>query len=46
MELNLSQRRKALDEKIPDIKKTLGMVRFLQERRVRYIILLLEYAVF
>ncbi|KAF8587721.1 Prefoldin, subunit 3 [Ramaria rubella] len=33
MELNLSQRRKALDEKIPDIKKTLGMVRFLQKRR-------------
>ncbi|KAF8487576.1 Prefoldin subunit 3 [Gautieria morchelliformis] len=33
MELNLTQRRKALDEKIPDIKKTLAMVRFLQERR-------------
>ncbi|KAF8507694.1 prefoldin subunit [Hysterangium stoloniferum] len=33
MELNLSQRRKALDEKIPDIKKTLTMVQFLQDRR-------------
>jgi hypothetical protein len=44
MELNLSQRRKALDEKIPDIKKTLGMVRFLQERRVCCILLLQWYA--
>ena len=34
MELNLTQRRKGLEEKIPDIKKTLSMVRFLQTRRV------------
>ncbi|KIJ47175.1 hypothetical protein M422DRAFT_164199, partial [Sphaerobolus stellatus SS14] len=33
MELNLTQRRKALEDKIPDIKKTLAMVRFLQSRR-------------
>lgn len=36
MELNLTQRRKGLEEKIPDIKKTLAMVQFLQERRVHY----------
>ncbi|GJJ13999.1 hypothetical protein Clacol_008256 [Clathrus columnatus] len=33
MELNMTQRRKGLEEKIPDIKKTLTMVEFLQERR-------------
>lgn len=35
MESNLTQRKTALEEKIPDIKKTLAMVEFLQERRVR-----------
>ena len=34
MEHNLSQRRRGLEDKIPDIKKTLGMIEFLQERRV------------
>ncbi|KZS95371.1 prefoldin subunit [Sistotremastrum niveocremeum HHB9708] len=33
MENNLTQRRKGLEEKIPDIKKTLAMVEFLKERR-------------
>ncbi|KLO16508.1 Prefoldin, subunit 3 [Schizopora paradoxa] len=33
MENNLNQRRSGLEEKIPDIKKTLAMVEFLQERR-------------
>ncbi|KAF7789129.1 hypothetical protein EIP86_000064 [Pleurotus ostreatoroseus] len=33
MEHNLSQRRRGLEDKIPDIKKTLGMIEFLQERR-------------
>ncbi|KAJ3486953.1 hypothetical protein NLI96_g3873 [Meripilus lineatus] len=33
MDHNLSQRRRTLEEKIPDIKKTLNMVEFLQERR-------------
>ncbi|KAI0752042.1 Prefoldin subunit 3 [Fomes fomentarius] len=33
MDNNLTQRRRGLEEKIPDIKKTLSMVEFLQERR-------------
>ncbi|KAK0218974.1 Prefoldin subunit-domain-containing protein [Armillaria fumosa] len=33
MDDNLAQRRKGLDEKIPDYKKTLDMVEYLQERR-------------
>jgi len=33
MESNLSQRRRGLEEKIPDITKTLDMVKFLQSRR-------------
>ncbi|KAI0920312.1 hypothetical protein AcV5_010083 [Taiwanofungus camphoratus] len=33
MDHNLTQRRRGLEEKIPDIKKTLTMVEFLQERR-------------
>ncbi|KAJ6573815.1 Prefoldin subunit 3, partial [Mycena vulgaris] len=34
MDNNLAQRRAGLEDKIPDIKKTLMMVEFLQERRV------------
>ena len=34
MESNLGQRRKGLEEKIPDIRKTLEMVTFLKERKV------------
>ncbi|EMD35194.1 hypothetical protein CERSUDRAFT_54157, partial [Gelatoporia subvermispora B] len=34
MDQNLAQRRRGLEEKIPDIKKTLAMVDFLQERRL------------
>ncbi|KIK01635.1 hypothetical protein K443DRAFT_132191 [Laccaria amethystina LaAM-08-1] len=33
MDANLAQRRASLEEKIPDIKKTLDMVEYLQERR-------------
>ncbi|KAI9061800.1 Prefoldin subunit 3 [Trametes sanguinea] len=33
MDQNLTQRRRGLEDKIPDIKKTLAMVEFLQERR-------------
>ncbi|CDO68078.1 hypothetical protein BN946_scf184788.g9 [Trametes cinnabarina] len=33
MDHNLTQRRRGLEDKIPDIKKTLAMVEFLQERR-------------
>ncbi|KAI0776696.1 Prefoldin subunit 3 [Trametes elegans] len=33
MDHNLTQRRRGLEDKIPDIKKTLSMVDFLQERR-------------
>ncbi|KZT00239.1 Prefoldin subunit 3 [Laetiporus sulphureus 93-53] len=33
MDHNLAQRRRGLEEKIPDIKKTLSMVEYLQERR-------------
>lgn len=35
MDSNLNQRRLSLEEKIPDIQKTLSMVEYLQERRVR-----------
>lgn len=34
MDSSLTQRRASLEEKIPDIRKTLDMVEFLQERRV------------
>lgn len=34
MDANLTQRRRSLEDKIPDIKKTLHMVEFLQETRV------------
>jgi hypothetical protein len=37
MEHNLTQRRQGLAEKIPDIKKTLSMVEFLQDRRVSFV---------
>lgn len=33
MELNLNQRRKGLDVKIPDIRKTLDVVNYLLERK-------------
>jgi prefoldin subunit 5 len=33
MDANLTQRRKGLEDKIPDIRKTLHMVEFLQERK-------------
>jgi len=33
MDSNLTQRRRGLEEKIPDIKKTLNMVEFLRDRR-------------
>ncbi|KAF9221791.1 Prefoldin, subunit 3 [Gyrodon lividus] len=33
MDANLTQRRTGLEDKIPDIKKTLHMIEFLQERR-------------
>jgi len=33
MENSLTQRRKGLHEKIPDIRKTLSMVRFLQDQQ-------------
>ncbi|KAI0706719.1 Prefoldin subunit 3 [Cerioporus squamosus] len=33
MDQNLAQRRRGLEDKIPDIRKTLAMVEFLQERR-------------
>jgi len=36
MDSNLTQRRCGLEEKIPDIKKTLSMVEYLRDRRVRY----------
>lgn len=35
MEVNLQQKRKGLEVKIPDIKKTLDVVRFLEERRCK-----------
>ena len=34
MDGNLGQRKQSLEDKIPDIQKTLDMVEFLQERRV------------
>lgn len=34
MDGTLTQRRASLEEKIPDIKKTLDMVEFLRDRRV------------
>lgn len=34
MDANLNQRRLGLEQKIPDIRKTLSMVEYLQERRV------------
>lgn len=34
MDHNLAQRRRGLEDKIPDIKKTLSMIEYLQERRV------------
>jgi hypothetical protein len=34
MESTLTQRRASLEEKIPDIKKTLDMIEHLQERQV------------
>ena len=40
MDHNLTQRRQSLEEKIPDIRKTLAMVEYLQERRVCCISLL------
>jgi hypothetical protein len=33
MELNLNQRRKGLEAKIPDVRKTVGVVEFLLERK-------------
>ena len=35
MEVNLQQRRKGLDVKIPDIQQTLTVVQFLQNRRLK-----------
>jgi hypothetical protein len=39
MDANLSQRRAGLDQKVPDIRKTLDMVNVLLQRRVRPFIL-------
>ncbi|TFY56629.1 hypothetical protein EVG20_g8856 [Dentipellis fragilis] len=38
MDSNLTQRRRGLEDKIPDIKKTLNMVEFLRDRRVSFYI--------
>ena len=38
MDSNLTQRKRGLEEKIPEIKKTLSMVEFLRDRRVRLFI--------
>ncbi|EJU00265.1 Prefoldin subunit 3 [Dacryopinax primogenitus] len=35
MELNVQNRRKGLDQKLPDIEKTLAMVEFLKDRRTK-----------
>jgi len=35
MEANLGQRRRGLEEKIPDLKNTLAVVEMLQQRKVR-----------
>jgi len=42
MESTLTQRRASLEEKIPDIKKTLDMIEHLQERQVSADFLLLH----
>ena len=34
MDSNLTQRRAGLEQKIPDIKKTLSMVEYIRDRRV------------
>ena len=34
MDANLTQRRRGLEEKIPDIRKTLNMIEYMNERRV------------
>ena len=44
MDQNLAQRRRSLEDKIPDIKKTLSMVEFLQERRVSSIFGFLRFS--
>jgi len=38
MDSNLTQRRRGLEEKIPDIRKTLSMVEYLRDRRVRLLV--------
>ena len=44
MDANLTQRRNGLEEKIPDIRKTLNMVEFLNERRVsKFVYLIAEF---
>ena len=40
MDANLAQRRRGLEEKVPDIRKTLTMVEYLNERRVSGLFLL------
>ena len=35
MELSTAQRRKGLEQKVPDISKTLDMVEFLKRRKAR-----------
>lgn len=39
MDSNLGQRRRGIEEKIPEMKKTLSMVEFLLERQVRRLVL-------
>lgn len=41
MDANLTQRKQSLEEKIPDIKKTLEMVKFLHEKRVSLLLSIL-----
>jgi len=36
MDSNLTQRRQSLEDKIPDIRKTLTMIEYLQEQRVSF----------
>ena len=38
MEVNTQRRKAGLDDKIPDIQKTLETVRFLKTRKVRHLI--------
>ena len=38
MEANTQRRKAGLDEKVPDIQKTLDTVRFLKTRKVRYVV--------